>query len=56
MSLVNEQIREKNSKGMLTGESMKWYKKQTHRKKRRKIKSSLEYTPQYNRYTSGWVL
>lgn len=53
MSLYNEQIRENGKSRLPNKKSMKWAKKQTIRKHRRKIKSSLEYTPQYNRY-KGW--
>lgn len=55
MALFREQIESGKLKGISGRKSRKWMKNQTARLHRRKMKSSVEYVPQYNRY-KGWEL
>lgn len=51
---INESCRYLRS--ILKGRSYKYAKKLHHRQKRREAKNINNPTPQYNRYTDGWVL
>lgn len=54
MSLLDQQIEKGKIATYFKNKSNKFLKNQHARKIRRKMKQSIDYVPQYNRFKGGW--